>query len=152
MGGNIAFEINEAVNGGATTTLEAKVKLTSNFITAGTWRNFMDLQFQTDIIGDRRYNIISGGTARIAFTPSAFYWGGSATTGTAYAITEAIASNEWFDLKIEHVGSKSYTIYINGEAVYTAANGTAAMDILTIIPAENGAGSIQMADIRYTSK
>ena len=152
VGGNIKFEINEAVNSGATTALEAKVKLTGNFIASGAWRNFMDLQFQTDVIGGRRYNIIGSGTARIAFTPTAFYWGGSATNGTAHTISNAIATGEWFDLKIEHVGSKSYTIYINGEAVYTASNGTAAMDILTIVPAENGDGSIYMADIKYTSK
>lgn len=151
-GGVIQFEINEAVQSGATTALEAKVKLAEGFISAGAWRNFMDLQFQTDFIGGRRYNIMNPAATRVAFTPTAFYWKGSATNGTAYTITNAIAEGEWFDLKIEHVGNKSYTIYINGEAVYTAKNGTAAMDILTITPAYDGSGSIYMADVKYTSK
>lgn len=156
-GGSIQFEINEAVKDGATTALEAKVKLAGDFLSSGNWRNFMDIQFQTDIIGGRRYNILpSPGTKRFAFTPNNFYFGGSATAGTAYTITNAIAEGEWFDLKIEHVGQKSYTIYINGEAVYTAKSGTAAMDILTIVPgwdgSVGGSGFIYMADVKYTSK
>jgi len=150
VGGKISFETNDEERYDATTTFEAKVKLTSNFIQAGTWRNFMDVDIQSIYWEGKRHTVWS---KRIAFTPDNLIYNGNASVGTPYPITNPIAANEWFDLKIEHVGTKSLTIYINGEAVYTASNGTAAAAVLTINPGENGgAGSIYMADVKYTSK
>ena len=154
-GGKFTFDITDAVQDTSTTTFEAKVKLTSNFIAAGTWRNAITINLRTEAgkgntnDAEGRYNYIN---QNIAFTPTALHYGGAANGGTQYPITNPIAANEWFDLKIEHVGNKSFTIYINGEAVYAVTSGTSATDILNLTPSSGGAGSIYMADVKYTNK
>lgn len=150
-GGNFVFDLEGIPSTTVTTTLEAKVKLDGNFIATGAWRNAINVILQTQYYDSKpgRYTVFN---QNVAFTPNAFHYGGASDGGTQYTIPGGIAANEWFDLKIEHVASKSFTIYINGEVIYTASNGTSATEIMTLVPSSGGAGSIYMADIKYTQK
>ena len=138
--GNIGFTYDGTRTNHA--VFEARMKLTGYYYNSS-WRNYIDVALQ--VLPDQ-YNIANPRFIIQKTTVS--------VAGTATTLDTPIADDGWFDLKIEVVSRSSYTVYINGQQVYTATissdNGNQ-LGYVSIAPGKDGSGSVYIKDAKiYT--